>query len=211
MSRKAGCGDQVVREGRAGERIYDTDRPVARQQFAEIAGSHGQARNHVIEIETLAQAGPLHIGEEESAVPPDRPAQREAVLIAPQRLVGQLRARGRNVEEVAGIEDVIAQELEEAPVQGIRSTFERGVDQRRRMPVLGRHVRAFDLELLDRIHVWLHQCATQLRFGDGCAIERPAGVDLAHAINGDVHGSSANRVAVGWRILGDRGRYGPWC
>src|SRR5262249_29987804 len=114
--REAVGGGNVAGERRGRQRICDG---AARQKNNEIAGAFGDAGDDIVEGRTLAQARALVVDKEEYTVLPDGATDRAAELITLERLaVGH--------EEVARVELLVAQKLEEISVEGIGAAFERG-------------------------------------------------------------------------------------
>jgi hypothetical protein len=95
-----------------------------------------------------AHAEPFVAHEEKAAIPGERAAQRAAELVLPQRW----HRRVLRIEEVVGVEGVVAVELEQAASKRVGARPGRDVDQRRRLAAELRRVhRLLYLELLDRV------------------------------------------------------------
>jgi hypothetical protein len=116
-----------------------------------------------------AHAEPFVAHEEKAAIPGERAAQRAAELVLPQRW----HRRVLRIEEVVGVEGVVAVELEQAASKRVGARPGRDVDQRRRLAAEFRGIhRLLDLELLDRVDRGIdHQVVEQL-VGDLSAVQQ---------------------------------------
>jgi hypothetical protein len=113
LRRNAALRDGVVRERRA--RIADgRQRIVDRRPASEVTHALFRCRHDHVDDVSLVAPLPLVAGEEERAAFQNRTTQCSAELIALEVLL----LRG---EEVLRVERVIAQELERAPVEGVRT------------------------------------------------------------------------------------------
>ena len=86
----------------------------------------------------------------------NRPADREAILVVAQRVgIGPSVARPVVVaERIAGIEEVVSQELVDSAAHPVRSRFQRDVHHGAGTPPqLGRVVGSLDLEFLHRVEI----------------------------------------------------------
>jgi hypothetical protein len=107
---KARLRDHIVREQIAGERVADNAGPVGEQPLAEIAGFHGGTGNGAERGRSRRAGSRALVGREEKrAILLNRTTQRAAKLVALDRI-----ATG---EEVRGIQIVIAEKVEERPVE----------------------------------------------------------------------------------------------
>ena len=118
-------------------------------QLGEIARPHGHRRHGGEEGLPQPLAVPLVVGEEERPVPEQRAAERAAELVL---LEVRLGAAGAVVEEVVGVERVVAVELEAAAVRDVGARLDLQVhDAAERAAELGRVGRGLQLELVERV------------------------------------------------------------
>ena len=166
LRRNAALRDGVVRERRA--RIADgCQRIVDRRPAAEITGALFRSRHDHVDDVTLIAALTLVAGEEERPAFQNRTTQRAAELIALEVLL--LRS-----EEVLRVERVVSQELEGAPVEGVRAGFGDGVERAASAVDLRRIGVLLDAELLQRVDRRLDPRAALMLFGDVDAVEQEA-------------------------------------
>ncbi len=146
--------DHVVRERIANESTHSViargggieDHDVQfRNEPREVAGTEGGGRQRQQRGRTRAAAPKTRIVEEEErAVLDDRSANGGAELVLPRR-------SPRAGEEPAGVQFLIAQELESVPVVVVRSRLDLVVRDSEAAAQLGRIQRARNLELFDRL------------------------------------------------------------
>jgi hypothetical protein len=169
------CRNDVAGEGRARERVDEGF------LSAEIPRAHGGRGEDVIEDLRLALVRTLQVGKEEYLVLPNRAADRAAILVAPKWILG-------DGEEIPGIDLVIADKLEQSAVEPVRAALHGCAHEIGRVPVLGGHVRGEHLKLLERVHIRLHIGAALFILGDVRAVQKPAIVDEAGAVDLHIHG-----------------------
>ena len=136
----------------------------------EVAGARGRGRHREdVRVSDRCIRWPFVAAEEERPVLNERPAERAAELVLPER-----RQRlARRLEVVRRVEGVVAVELEQAAAEQVGAGLGRDVDQRRRLAAELRRIhRLLDLELLDRIDRRIdHQVVEEL-VGDLGAVEQ---------------------------------------
>ena len=142
----------------------------------------------------IAHAPSLVVHEEEGLVVPDGAAQRPAELVLAK---GRLGAAELVVEQIIGVELVIAQKLEPAAVELIRAGLDLDIHDAAVGPAELRGVRAgLNLEFLDRVHAGKDDHGVQIQFVVVDAIEQEVVVAGAHAI-GDEGGRHAPAFVAG--------------
>ena len=112
------CGDNVVRENSACERVFQNGGLTECKQRAEVTCQHGRGGNRGERRQLLAKPQALIAVEEESLVLSNGTAGRSTELIA---LISGLAPRGGKV--IAGVEKLISHKLERAAVILIGSRF----------------------------------------------------------------------------------------
>jgi hypothetical protein len=131
-----------------GRRVVDDRRRRPGERLGEDALVHQRGRHREHRSQALVDVVALEAGEEERAIALEAAAERKAIrVLVPRTLLGA-------VEEVAGIEGVVAEELEGRAVEVVLAGL--AADQHRRAAaaaVLGLVVVRQHLELADRVDV----------------------------------------------------------
>src|SRR5262249_55213205 len=125
---------------------------------------------------------PLHAAEEEELVFDDRAAEAEAEVVVAQR---RTRHPARVVEEVVGVELVIAQELKGAAVELVIAAAGHDVDRRAGIaPVLRREIGGLDVDLADEVNAYVVDLAAiAARIGIEAAVHRQQVLVAAGAVD----------------------------
>ena len=141
----AGRRDDVAGERLARDRVVDEA-----VQFGEIPGTHGHRRHSGQERLPEQLAVPLVVGEKEGPIAEQRTTERAAELVL---LEVRLGAAGAVVEEVVGVERVVAVELESAPAHDVGARLDLQIHHAaERAAELGRVGRGLQLELVEGVH-----------------------------------------------------------
>src|SRR4029079_9212995 len=99
----------------------------------------------------------------EQLVPEDSSASGGAELITPERRVGRAWPAVDIVEEIFGIESVVAQKVVRGAVERIGAALGDGIDLRGAAPVFRRVGIGLDLELLNLIDGWNRHHRVEIR------------------------------------------------
>ena len=188
-------GNQVVRERLAGQRVGDS---LAGEEFTEIARSHPCGRDGAGGGAAFADDAFFKIAEEEDLAAAvedlgkdDGTTEGEAELVA---LEGRLRLLG-SVEEVLGVELLVAEELEGGAVEVVGPGLEVDVDDAAHgAAVLGGVGVGLDLELLDGVDGGLDHLAAALGAGELVGVVVDA-VDH-EVVLGDLHAAGAEAAVA---------------
>ncbi len=177
-------GNHAVGVDLSGQRVLDrpAEDPLALLERRD-AGEHQRLRD-------LPEA--FVVGEEERAVPDDRPAEHETELV-PDQL--RLHAVGR-LEEPDRVERVVAVELPERAAERVGAAAHRRVDDGAAGAAeLGAEVVGLHLELLDRVGRHLHELVREALVAGAVGV-------VVHAVEDEAVDGAAEAVDVEGRVAG---------
>src|SRR5581483_3327277 len=176
-------GEGIAHQNAAGpgarrSRIVNDAHGRIRKAFGKVAAPHLFSRHGGEEGEPLADAHTLVIPKEEGFIFENGAAKRAAKLVlVVLSLLG-------SIEEVAGVDVIVAQELEGGPVEYVCARF--GIHQHGRAaaaPVLGGIVEGKDLELLNGVNGGHDGNGTRGQFVVVNAVQKPVVGVFPHALD----------------------------